>query len=374
MKNLFLLCIVTLITATLVFSNKSGARDFISPSILNTKEELQRLYTLEKSTSKHTKKALNQLLNSEQIEFQRKYNAIRIVEIAARESTKHEEQFKGDAAAARAHALMWHITRNPAHKKKSAEIIKAWASTFKDFKVVKGYKPQMFLESAWILPIWISSLDMIKSDLTDWTSKDERQFRTFVKQLHKYAREAHRDNNWGTSAMLAEMSVAVYFEDERLYTEQLEKFTYYLKTLSNEDGSLNADYLSDPWHPQYTMIGLIQTAEIAANQGDNLFDIVIGDEKTPRLETILIHFKSLFLGELKNPKGLKRGNYKGAHNNKQSYQIALSHYEQSVNSKAWTESFRENWNPSETSQLFMMWDRVTHSQEIIKSVGSQRKD
>ncbi|WP_394222820.1 hypothetical protein [Alteromonas gracilis] len=64
-----------------------------------------------------------------------------------------------------------------------------------------------------------------------------------------------------------------------------------------------------------TIIGLIQKAEIAANQGDNLFGTVIGDEKTPRLKAILNHFEGLFLGEVKAPKGLKRGSYKGAHNN-----------------------------------------------------------
>ncbi|WP_394222819.1 alginate lyase family protein [Alteromonas gracilis] len=138
----------------------------------------------------------------------------------------------------------------PSSQKEKCRNYKAWASTFKGFKVAKGYQPKIFLESAWILPIWIPSLDMIKNDLTDWTSDDEREFRIFIKKLHPYARKAHRDNNWGTSAMLADMCSAVYFKDEILFTEQLKKFTYYLKILLNKDGSLNADYLSDPWHPR----------------------------------------------------------------------------------------------------------------------------
>lgn len=367
MKNLFFLFLTIAALAALTVATESDARNFISPSIMNTGDELRHLHRATKATTASTNKALNQLISSDYVSFERRFNAYKIVEIAARESTQHEEQFKGDAHAARAHALMWHITREDAHKQKSAQIIRAWASTFKDFKVVKGYKPQMYLESAWILPVWLSALDMIKGDLTDWTSADEREFRRFIKKLHSYAKEAHRDNNWGTSAMLAEISLAVYLEDETLYEQQLQNFTYYLKTLSNEDGSLNADYLSDPWHPQYTIIGLIQTAEIASNQGDKLFDVIIDDESMPRLEAILLHFKSLFLGEIDNPKGLKKGNYKGAHNNKQSYQIALSYYGQQKSNKAWTSSFQENWNPSKTSPLFMMWDRVTHSQAVIGS-------
>lgn len=365
MKNLFFLFLAIGAIAALTIATESDAKNFISPSIMNTGDDLRQMHRITKATTASTKKALNQLISSEYVSFERKFKAYKIVEIAARESTLHEEQFKGDAHAARAHALMWHITRNDAHKQKSAEIIKAWASTFEDFKVVKGYKPQMYLESAWILPIWISALDMIQIDLTDWTSADEREFRRFIKKLHSYAKEAHRDNNWGTSAMLAEMSLAVYLKNETLYEQQVQNFTYYLKTLSNKDGSLNADYLSDPWHPQYTIIGLIQTAEIASNQGDILFDVIIDDESMPRLEAILLHFKSLFLGEIDNPKGLKKGNYKGAHNNKQSYQIALSYYGKQKSNEAWTNSFQDNWNPSKTSPLFMMWDRVTHSQAVI---------
>lgn len=365
MKNLFFLCLALIALATLTISTESDARDFISPSIMNTGEELKHLYDVKRSTNTSTQRALRQLQTSGYTNFQREFKAHEIVDIAARESTPHEEQFKGDAHAARAHALMWYITRDKAHLMKSADIIRAWAYAFRDFKVIKGYKPQMYLESAWILPIWISALDMIKPDLTDWSKQDEQHFRNFIKKLHSYAKKAHRDNNWGVSAMLAEISVAVYFESATLYNEQLNKFSYYLKTLSNEDGSLNADYLSDPWHPQYSLIGFIQTAEIASNQGDNLFEVVIGDEEAPRLEKILIHFEGLFSGKKRNPEGLQKGSYKGAHNNKQSYQIALAKYSENSSEKEWIKSFRQNWKPSNTSPLFMMWDRITHSREVI---------
>ena len=367
MKTILSTVLLTFFFLIFVLPITSYAKNTVNPSILNTHIELERLRFVNQTQDGSVKRALRQLYSSQYADIERPYKALEVVEIAARESTPHEEQFKGDAHSARAYALMWRITQEKAYREKALEIIKGWAFTFKDFKVIKGYRPQKYLESAWVIPIWISALDMLNRNAEGWSATDEKQFESFITKLHRYSRKAHRDNNWGTSAMLADISYAVYMQDDQLYYQQLKKFRYYLAKLTNPNGTLNADYLSDPWRPQYTIRGLLHTAEVADNQGDRLFNITFPNEKVPRLQKVLAHFTSLFTGELENPKGLKKGNYKGAHNNKQGYQIAFNAYAKGKFEQPWVKQLVDSWNPSNTSPLFMMWDRITHAPEIVGS-------
>ena len=57
----------------------------------------------------------------------------------------------------------------------------------------------------------------------------------------------------------------------------------------------------------------------------------------------------------------------GAHNNKQGYQIAFNAYAKGKFEQPWVKQLVDSWNPSNTSPLFMMWDRITHAPEIVGS-------
>ena len=69
--------------------------------------------------------------------------------------------------------------------------------------------------------------------------------------------------------------------------------------------------------------------------------------------------------------GQKKGNYKGAHNNKQGYQIAYNHYFNKRQMKREQlplfAKLVDKWAVNETSPLFMKWDRITHDQTVTSA-------
>tara|TARA_Y100001956_G_scaffold78101_1_gene89371 strand:+ start:7501 stop:8637 length:1137 start_codon:yes stop_codon:yes gene_type:complete len=351
----------------------SDAQVLSTPGVISTADELQRLNQLTQINDSETHRLLSHFYNSEYADVNRPYTPYAVVNIAARESTAMEKQFKDDAHAARAMAILWHITYDDKYMLKAIEIIRGWSAKFEGFNVTKGHKRQAYLEAAWVTPVWISAADAVAmgGQNNAWTNTDKEMFKHFILKLQDYFEKAYRDNNWGASATLAQIATAVYLNDSKLYQQQLEKFNYYLKTLTNSDGSMNADYLSDPWHPQYTLIAMIQVAEIAFNQGDDLYGTTFGKETLPRLALVLEHMASLFLGERPNPDGLKKGNYKGAHNNKQGYQIAYNHYFNKRQMKREQlplfAKLVDKWAVNETSPLFMKWDRITHDQTVTSA-------
>ena len=359
--------ILTVITTNvhLSLANSIDITPFVAPSILNTKQELSNLSRLQNFESPKAMKALKLLTSSHYSDLDREFHAYETVKVAARESTPEEQQFKEDAPAARSLALMWHITGEDAYRVKSSNILTEWSKTFKNLKVAKGHKSQAYLEAAWTLPVWVSAADMLRYGDTRWMEAERESFKKFIVKLNAYAKKAHRDNNWGASATLAGISASVYLKDRKSYQKNIKYFKHYLKTLSNSDGSMNSDYLSDSWHSQYAIISLIHSAEIASHQGTDLYGFIIEGERLPRLAEILEHFAGLFIGKIPNPEGLKRGNYRGAHNNKQAYQIAYKYLK--LNRPDVLENMpnfiemMESWSPTETSIQFMKWDRVTHS-------------
>jgi hypothetical protein len=174
-----------------------------------------------------------------------------------------------------------------------------------------------------------------------------------------------KGNNWGTSATLAIMAAAVYQNDEAGYQEALKLHTGQLAYISKESGALGKDYLRDPWHPQYTLIAWTQISEIAWNQGDDLYGITVGKQTVPRLAICLEHFAKLFVGQIPNPEGLKKGDYKGSHMGKQSYDMAYNHYINRKHQATAMPTFAKmvpEWRPGGIDPHFLAWDTLTHGE------------
>lgn len=360
-KNMSILAILVI----MLFTTDSYGETFLHPGILNSEENLNKLrhrYVNDQIPAA----ALSMLLDSQLGDVSRLYTPHKIVEVESHVSNSYEEAFRNDAHAARANALLWVMTDDKKYLSKAMRILDEWAVTFHAIKVTKGSSSQAYLEAAWALPIWISAAEIIRyydGGKAKWSDKSIRQFDQFVLKLHSYSKKARKANNWGASATLSHIAVGVYLNNEAIFYEGIEWFEHSLKTLSTEDGALTADYIRDTWHPQYTLVAWIQTAEIAWNQGIDLYSLQFGREKKPRLEVVFEHFSKLFIGELGNPEGLKKGNYKNAHLNRPGYQIAFNHYINRSNRGEYLpalEKMVQYWYPGGFKDLFMSWDGLTH--------------
>jgi len=363
-KNLSLLMVLVFLLPQL-FSTFTYSKTFTHPGILNSQDNLKRLHK-NFVENKISSKALSTLLDNKFADINRPYTPYAVVKVESHVSNNYEKAFRGDAHAARANALLWVMTGKKQYLVNAKRILNDWAETFQTIKVVKGNSAQAYLEAAWALPIWISAAEIIRyydNAKGKWSEGRVKQFDKFVLKLHAFSKKAKKPNNWGASASLGDVAVGVYLNNDAIFDEGVTSFKHYLKTLSTEDGALTSDYLRDTWHPQYTLIAWTQTAEIAWHQGIDLYGLRFKGEEQPRLKVVLEHFSKLFIGELANPEGLKKGNYKNANANRPGYQIAFNHYFRRLNKAEQTEAFKtmvQTWYPGDFNDLFMSWDGITH--------------
>ncbi len=349
----------------LLFTTLTHCKSFTHPGILNSQDNLKRLHK-NFAENKISSKALSTLLDNKFADINRPYTPYAVVKVESHVSNNYEKAFRGDAHAARANALLWVMTGKKQYLVNTKRILNGWAETFQTIKVVKGNRAQAYLEAAWTLPVWISAAEIIRyydNAKGNWSEEHVKQFDEFVLKLHAFSKKAKKPNNWGASASLSDVAVGVYLNDYAIFNEGVKSFKHYLKTLSTEDGALTSDYLRDTWHPQYTLTAWIQTAEIAWHQGVDLYGLQFKGEKQSRLKTVLDHFSKLFIGELANPKGLKKGDYENANFNRPGYQIAFNHYNNRLEKQEQTEAFKkmvQTWYPGGFKDLFMSWDGITH--------------
>jgi hypothetical protein len=360
-KKLF--CVLFL----LVFSHSVFAaekREFKHPSIISTQEALDGLKG-RITSSPAAKSGYEKFAASKYIDLKRPHTPYAIVRVAGSGTCPEETAFRDDSQAAYATALMWVITGDNRYRDKSMAILNDWAATFES---MPG-SGQPWLESAWAVPIWVGAADIIryyKNGAAGWKPEQIAAFDIVINKLVKTARGAlGKSNNWGTSANFAVMAAAVYQNDEASYLEAVKAHKWYLSGVSKPIGALGSDYLRDPWHPQYTILNWIQSCEVAWNQGDDLYGITLNGESLPRLAICLEHFAKLFMGEMPNPVGLKKGNYQGGHKGRQGYDMAYNHYINRKNMVASMPTFAKmvpEWRPGGIDTHFLGWDTLTHGE------------
>lgn len=360
----FFLPALLLILGAFVASATDSA--FQHPSIMSNQVGLNGLKSRVKSDPA-AKLGYAQLKQSKYAALSRPHTPYAIVHTVASAGNKYETAFRGDAQAAHATALMWVISGDKKYRDKAIAILDDWSAKFEKLDSDKSSSHQVWLEAAWAVPIWIAAADIIRyynKGEAGWPPEKIAAFDRYLNILVKTARKAKdADNNWGTSATLAIMAAAVYQNDRPAYDESLALHKRHLASISKKDGALGPDYLRDPWHPQYTICTWIQTCEIAWNQGDDLYGLKLDGQSEPRLALCLEHFAKLFIGQLSNPAGLKKGDYKNAHLGRQGYEIAFNHYLGREDLSAALPTFAKivpDWRPGGIDNHFLAWDCLTH--------------
>jgi hypothetical protein len=367
-RRLGLFCLLVL-TFGMPSAFASGTNEFKHPGILSTQADLEGLKG-RVNTNPATKSGYEQLKRSPFADVARPHTPYAVVKVVASGSCEEEKAFRKDAHAAHATALMWVITGDSRYRDKAIVILNDWAAAYERIEAnIPGRSAQTQLECAWAVPVWTAAADIIRyydKGAAGWKPEQIAAFDRFLNRMLKTARDARdRNNNWGTSATLAIMAAAVYQNDEAAYAEAVTLHRKHLASISKPSGALGPDYLRDPWHPQYTILTWIQICELAWNQGDDLYGITLEDQSLPRLALCLEHFANLFLGNLPNPEGLQKGDYKNSHKNKQGYDMAFNHFINRKKLGASMPTFSTMvpaWRPGGLDDHFMAWDTLTHGE------------
>ncbi|WP_027089120.1 alginate lyase family protein [Thomasclavelia saccharogumia] len=198
-------------------------------------------------------------------------------------------QYTNDGCAAYYNALMWYLDGDLANAKKAIEILNGWATTLEtvadgnDLKLRFSIVGPDYLNAAEILKHIYNNDPNIASE-DKWQTADMAKFETFIQKLLAKTSEYYPQANGNWDALIGgfNMAAAVYLEDVDLFNDALRQM--YLGNLQGGNtasmGSLpNYVYATgesqetsrDATHSRMGISGLAYQAEVAWNQGINLY-------------------------------------------------------------------------------------------------------
>ncbi|MGO1070417.1 alginate lyase family protein [Lysobacter sp. CA199] len=278
---------------------------FKHPGILVTQTRLNNIRAaVQSSASSAMKTGYNRLLQDSRGLHTYAHSALATVQVVRAASGPQEARWKNDGFAAYLNALRWAVTGDTRNRDKAIQILDAWSSTFTAFTLASGTDaPQAWLEAAWGLPVWASAAEIIRhhnAGQAGWTTAQQSRFNGYLNRLYGYANQASsRTNNWGVSAALAMMAAGVYQDDANRYNAGLNRMKQMIPLIVYSSGEVQELSARDCHHPQYSLAGIAQGAEIAGIQGDtSVWTHTIGGESQPRFARGLEYMaKSILYGE-----------------------------------------------------------------------------
>jgi hypothetical protein len=357
---------------------------FPHPSIMNTQVQLDALRaTVLNFPDSVAGREWARLRARADSSLQYQHNPRSTVFVTASGSNPSEDAFRDDAHAARNHALQWVVTGDTAHRDKAVAILSDWGNAFQEMLLEGGgIGDQIYLESAWALPLWAAAADIIRyydGGAADWDETDMAQFAAFLHTLYEEAykirlRPSVRDyasigegyHNWSVSANWAMMAYGAWSGHLETFEEGLNNLFFMLDDFSLPTGEIN-ETCRDTFHPQYSIVTFTDAAELAYTLGyDDLYMAAFDGQQIPRLAVILEYFANLMLGRATDPCSPNLA-YSGQHQRFANYEAPYNHYINRMRASylpAFQEMVETAWraSASRTAQ-FLDWSMLTHGLE-----------
>jgi len=258
------------------YTEPAPPMDFVHPGILHTTGGIERMKNFVNGNVSPTVDSYRLLqtnpLASSSYVMQGPFTVISRDDPSSSQTKRPSED---DHKAAYLNAIMWCITNNEAHAKKSIEILNAYAGTLREIGPNGNDDPLCASLQGFLL---VNAAELMKhtypsvsaDDVTSW----ENMFRNvFIPVLREFfAAPAYTNGNWGTAAIKAFMGFGVFLGDENLYNDAVDFFYN-----GNDNGSLT-NYIGETGQCQesgrdqnHAMLGighLAEACEIAYNQGN----------------------------------------------------------------------------------------------------------
>lgn len=185
-----------------------------------------------------------------------------------------------DMTAAYYNALMYAITLDEAHAQKSAEILKAYASTLTslgttDNVLLVGIQGIKFIYAAEV----IHSMCPAQLNDDDFAKVCKMLKDIFIPVLDNfYKTPPYTNGNWGACATMTYIAAAVLFDDKDMYKRAIDQYLYAKDNGTIryyvDDSGQNQESGRDQAHAQLGLYGLAMTCEVAWKQGTDLYSVM----------------------------------------------------------------------------------------------------
>ena len=268
--------IVTCLLALLV--NKLQAQTFVHPGVLHTQKDFDYLYKVVQQKIEPAYSSYLLLKANPRASADYKMNGpYKIISRDGKYSwtkTKMETDF----SAAYLNAIMWMVTKDAAHAKKSVQILEAYADTLttipatNDAPLLAGLEGFKIVYAAEVLKY--SYKEMTPEQLAKITKMITGVFLPVIDNF--YNTWAYTNGNWGSINTKTYMAAAIFLDNRQMYKKAID---FYLN--GNDNGSIK-NYVSgttgqiqesgrDQGHSQLGLGALATVCEEAWKQGDDLY-------------------------------------------------------------------------------------------------------
>lgn len=290
---------------------------------------------------------------------------------------------RADAIAAYTHALLWAITREPAHAKKAIAILNAWSA------VVQGHAGHNApLQASWTASITPRAAEILRHTYDGWPADEVERFGRMLRTAYLPVIEEGRpgyNGNWELSMIEAMTGSAVFLDDRALFDKAIAMWRkrvpayFYLATdgplpvpppLGNKSAredlvkywygqekfvdGLAQETCRDFGHTEMGLAAMIDTAETARIQGVDLYG---AEEK--RITAALEFHAGFLLGD---PIPAWLGGGKLDLRTIPTWEIAFNHYHgrRGLPLPRTEKLILAKVRPS-GADIFMDWETLTHA-------------
>ncbi len=194
----------------------------------------------------------------------------------SRDPSRHlnDKPFNNDCTAAYYNALMWNITGDKRHARKTIDILNAWSITLKaiiprDAELLAGLNGALFVNAA----------EIIRYSPAGWAQEDIERCEMMLKHvIYPVIKDfaGFANGNWGNACMKTVMAIGVFCNDTAIFNSGVRYYYYGEKNASlpnyivTEEGQCQESG-RDQAHSQLGLGNLAECAETGYNQGLDMY-------------------------------------------------------------------------------------------------------
>ncbi len=247
---------------------------FIHPGLLHSKDALERMKRLVALGAEPWQSGFRKLSTHPQSRANWKLRGPLKAIARGSHDGENAREFDADANAAYQNALMWAITGDEAHARKSVEILNAWSSTLRE---VSGSDRQLAAGLGGFK--FVNAAEIMRWTYRGWQPEDIARCQQMLKTVVYPAIQdfaTFANGNWDTACIKTTMAIGVFCDDRAIWDRGVEYFnrgqgngrlTHYIIDAEGQCQESGRDQA----HTQLGLGHLAEACEIAWTQGLDLY-------------------------------------------------------------------------------------------------------